>query len=416
MRSGGRVTGLRGVRPGTVAVLAAGLMVPAVSAAASVTSPANSPSAVAAAAGPLMAWGSNAAGQLGDGTTNESDLPITVDAPVGLRATSARASNFSVAVTPAGKVLAWGAGQAGQLGNGHNRGNKRPVQVKLPSGVKVTAVRAGNDFTVALTTAGRVLTWGYGQYGELGNGASRSRDVPVRVRLPAATKITAVSAGYGFGLALTAAGQVLAWGDGASGDLGDGKTTTSNTPVRVRIPAGTKVTAVSAGEGFGLAVTSAGRVYGWGSNAYGELGDGTTTTRRTPVLVRLPAHTKVVSAFGGGLHSLALTASGAILAWGYNVDGELGDCTTTERLRPVRVLLSKSIKVTALAAGRYHSLALTADGRVLAWGSDSSGELGDGNTTSQRVPVVATVPGFALAIGAGPLSNTSLAIVRKIID
>lgn len=364
MRSGGRVTGLGAVRPGMVAVLAAGLMVPAVSAAASATGPAGWPSAVAAAAGPLMAWGSNAAGQLGDGTTNESDLPITVNAPTGLRATSARASNFSVAVTPAGKVLAWGAGQAGQLGNGHNRGTKRPVQVKLPSGVKVTAVRAGNDFTVALTTAGRVLTWGYGQYGELGNGASRSRDVPVRVRLPAATKITAVSAGYGFGLALTAADQVLAWGDGASGDLGDG----------------------------------------------------TTTTRRTPVLVRLPGHAKVVSAFGGGLHSLALTASGAILAWGYNVDGELGDGTTTERLRPARVLLSKGIKVTALAAGRYHSLALTADGRVLAWGSDSSGELGDGNTTSERVPVVATVPGFALAIGAGPLSNTSLAIVRKIID
>lgn len=406
LRSAGRVTCL-------AAVLAGGLIGPAVSADAAVGPAAP---AAAAAGGPLMAWGDNSSGQLGDGSKNPSDIPVAVNPPKDLRVTSVRASYFSVAVTPAGKVVAWGAGELGQLGNGTNRGSLRPVQVKLPGGVTVRTVRAGDDFTVALTTVGRILTWGYGRNGELGNGARRNSDVPVAVRLPAGTKVSAVSAGEAFALALTTTGQVLAWGSNASGDLGDGKTGGSDVPVRVRFPAGTKIVGVSAGEGFGLAVTSAGRVYAWGDNIYGQLGDGTTHSRGIPVPVHLPPRTKVVSAFGGGLHAIALTSAGGILAWGYNLDGELGDGTTTDRHAPVHVLLRSTIKVTALAAGRYHNLALTAAGHVLAWGNNSSGQLGDGNTWNQRVPVVVTVPGVALAIGAGPFSNSSFVIVRKIID
>jgi alpha-tubulin suppressor-like RCC1 family protein len=406
-----------GVRTaGLACALAAWLVLPPGTAGAAVAGRAGPALGRAPAAGRLVAWGFNSNGQLGDGTTTEADVPVAVNPPAGLRVTAARGAYFSVAVTPAGQVKAWGFGRYGQLGNGRKQDSHHPVAVRLPRGTEVTAARAGEDFTVALTTKGTVLAWGSGTYGRLGNGASRNSDVPVRVRIPAGTKVTAVSAGYGFGLALTSAGRVLAWGDNAAGDLGNGKMTKRTTPVQVRLPSKVKITAVSAGQSFGLAVTSAGQVYAWGDNAYGQLGDGTTTTRTTPVLVHLPRHTKIVSAFGGGLHSLALTAAGRVLAWGYNLSGQLGDGTQTDRHKPVSVRLSKKIKITALAAGRYHSMALTSDGLVLAWGSNSGSQLGDGNQTDQRVPVRTEVPGVALAIGSGPLSYSGFAVVRKIVD
>ena len=145
------------------------------------------------------------------------------------------------------------------------------MKVKLPAGTKVTAVAAGGYYSLALTSTGAVLAWGYNTDGELGNGSTASSDVPVKVKLPAGTKVTAIAAGGyldrsrrdtagpGHSLALTSTGAVLAWGYNADGELGDGDTTNSDVPVKVKLPAGTKVTAIAAGELHSLAVTSPAR-------------------------------------------------------------------------------------------------------------------------------------------------------------
>jgi alpha-tubulin suppressor-like RCC1 family protein len=180
-------------------------------------------------------------------------------------------------------VLAWGRNDFGQLGNGTSTGSDTPVNVTLPAGRKVTQVRAGCSHTLALTSKGHVLAWGANDNGQLGNGSTASSDTPVRVKFASGTKITAVRAGCDFSLALTSKGHVLAWGYNGHGQLGDASTASSDTPVRVKFASGTKVTAISAGENFSLARTSKHHALAWGLNSDGQLGTGSTVSRHTPV-------------------------------------------------------------------------------------------------------------------------------------
>ncbi len=220
--------------------------------------------------------------------------------------------------------------------------------------------------------------------------------MPVNVNLPAGTKVTAVAAGALHSLALTSTGAVFAWGYNADGELGDGGTANSDVPVKVKLPAGTKVTAIAAGGYDSLALTSTGAVFAWGYNADGELGDGGTANSRCAGegeaarghegdrhrRRRLPLRSGPYIAGPG--HSLALTSTGAVFAWGYNADGELGDGGTANSDVPVKVKLPAGTKVTAVAAGELQSLAVTSTGTVLAWGGNNFGQLGDGSYSRER--------------------------------
>jgi alpha-tubulin suppressor-like RCC1 family protein len=355
--------------------------------------------------GAVFAWGWNIVGQLGNGSTNGSDVPVRVRLPGGTRVTGISAGfAHSVAVTSTGAVLAWGKNYNGDLGNGSTTDSDVPVKVDLPAGTQVIAIAAGSEHSLAVTSTGAVLAWGYNADGELGNGGTGSSNVPVNVSLPAGTRVTAVAAGALHSLAVTSTGAVLAWGYNADGELGNGGTTNSDVPVMVKLPAGTKVTAVAAGGYYSLALTATGRVLAWGYDADGELGDGGTTNSHVPVMVKLPAGTKVTAFAAGGSpegvggttfgpgHSLALTASGAVLAWGYNTDGELGNGGTASSELPVRVKLPAGTKVTAVAAGELNSLAVTSRGTVLAWGGNNFGQLGDGNYKGSDLPVKVNLP------------------------
>src|SRR5262249_24994318 len=152
---------------------------------------------------------------------------------------------------------------------------------------------------------------------------------------PATTKITQVRAGCFHTVALTSTGQVLAWGGNNRGQLGNGTTTDSDTPVQGTLPAGVKGTEVRARGFHSLAPTSTGQVLGWGGNQDGQLGNGTTTNSDIPLPVSLPAGTTVKAIGAGDAHSLAVTSTGQMLAWGFNATGDLGDGTTTDRHSPV---------------------------------------------------------------------------------
>ncbi len=424
-QAGGRRAGGGTSAAATIAVtIAAALVFPATGAGTTVASAAAAGRAVAhgtagraaTAGGSLRAWGLNTFGQLGDGTTTNSDTPVKVKLPRGTRVTSMRAGcDHSLALTTTGHVLAWGYNSDGELGDGTTTNSDTPVKVKLPAGTKVKAIRAGCFHSLALTTTGHVLAWGYNGQGDLGDGTTTSSDTPVKVKLPQGTKVKAISAGSAHNLALTTTGHVLAWGLNASGQLGDGTTTGSDTPVKVKLPTGTRVIMTAAGEEHSLARTSTGRVLAWGDNTAGALGNGTTTSSLTPVRVKLPTGTKVRALFAGCLQSLARTKTGHVLAWGDNGAGALGDGTTTSSDTPVRVKLPAGTKVTAVAAGCNHNLALTTTGHVLAWGFNSDGELGNGTTTNSDLPVRVELPAglVAIAVAAGPEADHSLAIVHK---
>jgi len=372
----------------------------------------------------LMAWGDDGEGQLGDGMTGTlAKTPVTVKLPPGTKVASFRAGcDSSVVLTQGGRVLDFGSGAFGQLGNGKKTGSAVPVQARFPVGTKITAVRAGCDYNLALTAAGRVFAWGQnpadGQLTEVANvrprAAAAAAALPAPVRFPAGTRITAVSAGWRLSLALTARGQVYAWGHNNFGELGTGTTKTSRVPVRVKLPAGVTVTAVAAGQDFAVAQTSTGGLLAWGDNGQGELGTGHMGgISKVPVRVKLPGGTKVRGMFAGCSHALVLTGARKVLAWGRNVDGQLGDGTNTSRATPGTVQIPSGTTVTAISAGCFDSLALDSAGDVLAWGGGSNGELGDGKGQDSPLPVqVALPPGDTLTIAAGPVAFSGLALVQ----
>ncbi|MFG2111450.1 Ig-like domain repeat protein [Streptomyces sp. NPDC048718] len=361
-----------------------------------------------------LGWGWNEVGALGDGTTTDRHTPAPVDLPAGVELTALSAGHgFSLGLTADGGVYAWGINNYGQLGDGTTTSSTTPVEVDLPTGVTITALASGSNHTLALTADGRIYAWGWNAYGQLGDGTTTDRIIPVPVDLPAGTAITAIAAGDNgeFSLAATSDGRVLAWGLNRFGQLGDGTTTDRHTPVEVPLPAGTEVTALAAGAGHSLALTSVGRVFAWGLNSSGQVGDGTTTDRHSPVQI-LPAGPGIAAITAGAIHSLLMTTDGRVYAWGDNTFGGLGDGTTTQRNELVRTHLPAGADAVAIAAGNFHSLALTSDGRVFAWGLNNHGQVGDGTTTDRLTPVTVDLPAGlrATAIAAGTLHSLALAV------
>ena len=234
----------------------------------------------------------------------------------------AEASGRPAATTPP-TVRGWGINDDFALGNGSlDSDSLTPVKVKLPKGITVTSVRSGCDDSVALTKTG-LLAWGANTYGQLGDATRKDRKTPVHVKLPKNTTVTAVRAGCDDTIALTKTGTVLAWGRDDHDQLGNGGTKNSGHQAGVKLPKGTSVKSISAGCQHNLAVTSSGKVYAWGENAVGQLGDGTKKNRKNPILVKLPSGTVATGVSAGCYFSFALTNNG-LFGWGNNTYGQLG--------------------------------------------------------------------------------------------
>ena len=300
------------------------------------------------------------------------------------------------ALTPAGGLKCWGWNGYGQLGDGTTTDRSTPVDVTgLTSGV--AAVAAAWSHSCAVTTVGGLKCWGNNTYRQLGDGTNTDRSTPVDVT-GLTSGVAAVAAGEYYTCALTTAGGLKCWGRNGYGQLGDGTTTDRSTPVDVTgLTSG--VAAVAAAFEHTCALTTAGGLKCWGLNHLGQLGDGTTTNRLTPADVT-GLTSGVAAADAGQYHTCALITPGGVKCWGGNDWGQLGDWTTTNRLTPVDVTGITS-GVAAVAAGHYHTCALnalTAGGELKCWGHNTYGQVGDGTATGRLTPV--TVVGFeGFAVG-----------------
>jgi RHS repeat-associated protein len=308
--------------------------------------------------GSVWSWGRNDRGQLGNGTSTDSPTPAQVSKLAGVTAIAA-GGRHSLGLRQDGTVISWGDYAS-------------PLQVTNLTGVRAIAA-GGYPFSLALKGDGTVRAWGFNVSGELGNGTTTDSPTPVQVSNLAG--VTAIAAGGEHSLALTTDGSLWAWGANDSGQLGNGSTTNSTTPVQIGNLGG-GVTAISAGRHHSLALKADNSVWAWGQNSSGELGNGTTTNSSTPVqVINLAGVTAVAAA---NSFSLALKADGTVWAWGYGYDGELGNGTRTWSSTPVRV--GNLTGVVAIATEYTHALALKSDGSVWSWGDNTWGELGNGTT------------------------------------
>ncbi len=311
--------------------------------------------------GSLWAWGGNEYGQLGDGTTASRSHPERVALPPGVRVVAASAATYhTLVVTTKGKVYAWGRNHFGQLGDGTTTDRHAPVRV--PVAGHVTALATGIDHTVAITTAGVAYAWGINNSGQIGDGTTTTRVSPARVQTPRGTRLVAVDAGNDHTLALTADGRVAVWGNPIVSTAASNPALRSTEPVTTptlldpRLFGGSRVVAVDGGDHHATALTRDGRLWAWGRNAHGQLGDGTGIDRRVPALVRMPARVRSLRTAGNVV--AALTTTGDVYAWGENRFGQLGDGTTTTRSVPSRIESLRGAVVTGLACGRHMAVAL----------------------------------------------------------
>lgn len=230
-----------------------------------------------------------------------------------------------------------------------------------------TAIGAGARHALALKEDGSVWAWGYNAMGQLGNGSTEASRQPVRTVL--ADRIASISAGWTFSMALSKDGTIYTWGDNGSGQLGNGTRTGSNMPVRVVVPSEYgKVKKISCGLEHNLALTEEGKVLAWGSNVYGELGDGTEVNRLVPVEVQ--GLSNIVEISAGNNSSMALDENGKVWVWGKDVPGHVGDETRCTIARRIDFSSYYEIKNVSIGCGWNSALIENAEGLILGWGKE----------------------------------------------
>jgi alpha-tubulin suppressor-like RCC1 family protein len=330
--------------------------------------------------GAVRCWGSNDSGALGDASLVSRAVPAAVN---GLSGSAVRVSagNHSCAVMTDGDIRCWGSDHSGALAQNLTYDRPAPVQVQgLGSGM--AAVTAGPNMSCGITSSGGARCWGTNYAGQLGDGTKMTRAVPGDVQ-SLTSGAAQLSAGLGFACALTAAGGVKCWGSNPDGQLGNSSVTQSSTPIDVDGLA-SGVAEVAAGDWHVCARLLTGAVKCWGRNSDGQLGDGTQTQRNAPIDV-VGLGSDVTSISVGRAHSCAVLTGGAVKCWGDNGSGQLGDGTNTSRLTAVNVVGIAS-GVTGISAGWGHTCVRTNAGAIRCWGSNFGGALGDGTQTNRKVP------------------------------
>ena len=348
----------------------------------------------------------------------------------------AAGANHSLGLKNDGTVWAWGYNSNGQLGDNTVTQRNIPVQVKDAAGTGflsgITAIAAGNNYSLALKADGTVWAWGYNGYGQLGDNTVTQRNIPVQVKDAAGTGflsgITAIAAGYGHSLALKTGGTLWAWGYNGYGQLGDNTVTQRNIPVQVA--AGSTFSTISAGSYHSLAIKTNGTLWAWGYDSNGQLGtavsvytvNGCTDDFDVPydcylypdshVPIQVAAGSTFSTISAGSYHSLAIKTNGTLWAWGFNGFGQLGDNTVTERGLPVQAAIGSTF--STINAGNFHSFGLKADGTLWAWGYNINGQLGDNTVTQRNLPVqVKDAAGTGLLSGVAAVAagtNYSFAV------
>ena len=363
--------------------------------------------------GLVFSWGVNGYGQLGNPPVSSTPIgPTLVSGLTGVVAIAAGVYH-SLALRNDGTIYAWGGNTQGQLGIGSTSAAvSTPTKTLNLTGM--VALDGGGGHSVAVRNDGTVWSWGYNGNGQLGNGTSGGTPVSTPVQVLNMTSAVAVTASGYNSVALASDGTVFSWGDNVNGGLGNGTGVVAQIPLE--LPNFTGATSVAAGNGFSLVSKSTGTVWGLGTNTTGQMGNGTSSpTVPVSVPVQSSGITTATAVAAGDTHGLALLSTGSVVAWGSGTFAQIGDGSSgVNRLSPVTVALPGNI--IGIASGEVHSFAIQKDvtnnpalNTVYSWGYNVQGQLGLGMFGGLH-PTPAPIPSFpgVVSIAAGDRHTIAL--------
>lgn len=347
-------------------------------------------SCVARGDGSIWCWGGGQEGQLGQGTTASSSIPVRVSSIVDAVAWDSFGMHNCAILGREGRVWCWGDNSAQQLGDPSLPDSAIPIQRTNLERVRDIAVgieggcsTGSCGYTCAALSGGRVRCWGSGERGTLGTGMNTTTNVPLEVI--GATLAVDVDAGYRHACSRTGAGSLRCWGGNDFAQLGNGLTIEQNISVPVTVVE--KVKAVAVGGRHSCAILQSGRAACWGANEIGQLGNGDMELY-SPDAQQVQGLLGVAEIAAGANHTCARLTNGTVWCWGANDRGQTGDGTMGEDQWsnfPIQVLYIDSAE--ALSLGATHACVLQADDSVWCWGANDEGQLGDGTTVDRPFPV-----------------------------
>lgn len=305
--------------------------------------------------------------------------------------------DFSAGVKADGTLWTWGNNTYGQLGIGNITSQFEPRQVGTATNWKFVAT--GLYHTMALKTDGTLWAWGRNNEGRLGTGPG-SDNVLTPVQIGTAANWKTVAGGRDFTIALKTDGTLWAWGSNAHGQIGDNTTTSRLTPRQ--IGTATHWKEVYTTRGSSHAVTNNGTLWSWGDNSEGQLGVGGINNMFVPTVTSM---TNVQAFAAGAFHAMAIKTNGTLWVWGSNEQGQLGNNTTSNAYTPIQIGNNETWKV--VGAGIYHSMAVNTNNMLYTWGLNSNGQLGINSTTNKWVPTAANMDGVIAVTGG---ENHTLAL------
>ncbi|WP_440993745.1 RCC1 domain-containing protein [Cysteiniphilum litorale] len=254
-------------------------------------------------------------------------------------------------------------------------------------------ISAGLVGTCALNSVGQAYCWGRDTYGFIGDGTpEQDKYQPTPVKMPDSVVFTAIESNWDFSCALGSDNNAYCWGRNDYGQLGDGSTTSKYQPTLVKMPTGVNFTAVSLGGSYACALGDDNNAYCWGYNRSGQLGDGSIANKYQPTLVKMPIGVSFTAMSLGYAHACALGNDNNAYCWGSNGTGQLGNGSTAARAQPILVTKPNGVSFTAISVGSYHACALGGDNNAYCWGRNNSGELGDGSTFDKYQPTLVKKP------------------------
>lgn len=347
------------------------------------------------AAGTAYCWGQNKGGSLGNGVTANRVKPDRVAAGAAVRFDSVSAgSDHACALTDTGTIMCWGTNTFGQLGNNSTSNSLVPVSISMPFGTTFMQVRAAASFTCGLSTQGVAFCWGLNDTGQLANGFNYTfpNPNPLPVAVPGGP-FRQLSATQGHVCAVDTTGRVVCWGSNATGQLGRAGNPDFGTPNPASIFGSDQYAAIAAGVGFNCGILLSGQPSCWGSNDSGELGSATTTnTQTTPVPINTSTTFARISAGQG--FACAVDQAGAGSCWGSNASGKLGIGSNTPTVSPPGPrAVSGGLVFADISAGWEHACGVTPQGVAHCWGRakpagvTGASALGNGSETDSNVPV-----------------------------